>query len=271
MLAVGGVKRLDVGFAVEPEEPGHVVVTGCVEETSGPAQRRRRVADGAERVAHVVLAVPEGPLAVLPRLAPVDRGEADHEGTGGQQPRQRGRAGRRGRPPPLDDVVATQVVVKARGDAVGLGDEHVALGRVEVPARGVRPQRPPRPAVLLPGGEAERQLQEGPERGSVDGPRRDRPGPVEIAPGGREVVACQRKLDARRARVGPERLRLVRPVEAPGPGREAVRPVNGASVVAEHGLEPVRGGHTRSVGRLRRPRFGGRRRGGRRSGGGRPC
>ena len=190
--------RGEVTLAIEAEERRHVVVAGRVEETRGPAQDRRRVADGAERVAHVVLAVAEGPLAVLPRLAPVDGGEADQEGAGGQQPRQRGRGGRR--PTVLEDVVAAQVVVQARGDAVRLGDEQVALGRVEVAARGVGAQRPPGAAVLLPRGEAERQLEEGPERRPAERARRDRARPVEIAPGGREVVAGQRELDARRAR-----------------------------------------------------------------------
>ena len=244
VLAVLG-RRGEVALSIEAEERRHVVVAGRVEEASGPAQHGRRVADGAERVAHVVLAVAEGPLAVLPRLAPVDGSEAEHEDAPGQQPRQRGPGG--GRPPLLEDVVAAQVVVHARGDAIGLGDEQVALGRVEVAARGVGAQRPPGAAVLLPRGEAERQLEEGPERRPAERARRDRARPVEIAPGGREVVACQRELDARGARVGPERLRLVRPVEAPGPGSEAVRVMRAALVVAENGLEPTRAGHPRSV------------------------
>ena len=85
MLAVRGRQAGEVTLAIEAEERRHVVVAGCVEEACGPAQHRRRVADGAERVAHVVLAVAEGPLAVLPGLAPVDGGEADQESAGGQR------------------------------------------------------------------------------------------------------------------------------------------------------------------------------------------
>ena len=195
VLAIPGCYG-EVTLPIEAEECRHVVVAGCVEKTSGPAQHRRRVTDGAESVAHVVLAVAEGPLAVLPGLAPVDGGEADQESTGGQHPRQRARGGRS--PTVLEDVVAAQVMVQARGDAIGLGDEQVALGRVEVAARGVGAQRPPGAAVLLPRGEAERELEEGPERRPAERARRDRARPVEIAPRGREVV--RQPAGARRER-----------------------------------------------------------------------
>ena len=48
-------------------------------ERGAPAQRRGRVAHGGDGVSGVVLAVAEGALAVLPGLAPVDRGQTDEE------------------------------------------------------------------------------------------------------------------------------------------------------------------------------------------------
>src|SRR3989304_4386311 len=69
---------------------GQVRVAGSVEQTRGPAEDSRRVARGGERVPGVLLAIAEGPVAVLPGLAPVDRGQAEEKAAGWQEPREGG-------------------------------------------------------------------------------------------------------------------------------------------------------------------------------------
>ena len=93
VLAVG---RVEAGepVPVQAEPGGHGGVPGVVQQPGRPAEGGGRVPDGGEGVAGVVLAVPEGPRPVLPRLPPVDRRQPDQEAPGRQGGREGGRLGR---------------------------------------------------------------------------------------------------------------------------------------------------------------------------------
>ena len=75
-----GILGLDAGEiagAIEPHECGQPAAVEAVDDAGGPAERGGRVADGADRVAEIELAIAERALAIFPRLAPVDRGQAE--------------------------------------------------------------------------------------------------------------------------------------------------------------------------------------------------
>ena len=100
----------------------------------------------------VVLAIPERPLAVLPRFAPVDRRQADEEpgassGEGRPGVRVKGRA-------LFQRVFTRRIVTDATvADDVGLCRMQVAAGRIDA-------QRPARITMLLPRRQAKRAAQE---------------------------------------------------------------------------------------------------------------
>src|SRR5438045_3653354 len=111
-------------------------------------------------MAGIVLAVAEGALAVLPRLAPVHRRQPDEERARGEIAPQAGEELLRAIGAALERVLLRRVMEKPRRFAE-LGDaahEHVTLGGMEVAARRVGAQRPARRARLLPCGERERIL-----------------------------------------------------------------------------------------------------------------
>jgi hypothetical protein len=75
-----GELGLGAGGRGEAEEGSEGVVAEGRELLDAPAEQGGGVGDRGDGVAEVVLAVAEGALAVLPGLAPRDRGEAEQEG-----------------------------------------------------------------------------------------------------------------------------------------------------------------------------------------------
>jgi hypothetical protein len=109
-------------------------------------------------VTGVVVAIAEGPLAVLPRFAP----GAHEDTTLGKLRRDLQPRFARQLRPELERVLERCVVVD-RGPWMKSGDgpgDQVALGRMKITARGIDPKRPTRAAGLLPGGQRERILEE---------------------------------------------------------------------------------------------------------------
>src|SRR6185312_14029662 len=100
-------------IAVEPQPGGEIGVGRPVEKGRRPAQRRRGVPQRGEGVTRVELAIAEGPLAVLPGLAPGDRGQADEERPRGQCPGKPGGPAAVECTATLEAVVAADVVVDA--------------------------------------------------------------------------------------------------------------------------------------------------------------
>src|SRR5262245_46288526 len=66
-----------VAVAVQANKFRNVPMRPGGNELGPPSQHRRRQADGRNRMTEIVLAIPERALAVLPRLAPMDRRQRD--------------------------------------------------------------------------------------------------------------------------------------------------------------------------------------------------
>ena len=107
-------------------------------------------------MAEVVLAVAKCALTILPRFAPMNGCEGHQHNSGAT-------ARRRPRPlvedaSPFECMAVCRVVVdrgRVRQATHGAADD-VRLGRMEIAARRIHPQRPTRLAEPLPGGEPER-------------------------------------------------------------------------------------------------------------------
>src|SRR5579885_2160496 len=115
------------------------------------------------------------------------------------------------------------VVVDAGGQARPLGEHGIRFGRVQVAAGGVAPQRPALPLVLLPGGQAEGELDQEGDAIEVERPRGDGAGPVEVVVRGGKAVGQEGQIHDRGAGIRPERVRLVGPVQAAGRSRVAAQ------------------------------------------------
>lgn len=169
------VLRLGAALLAHAEKRSQFLVGDALDEPHLPSQPGGGDSQRPDRVPGVVLAVPEGALAVLPGLAPVDGGEPEQ---------QRARRQRRGELGPgivaqlgaqLERVLARRIMVDG-GPLVQPGDrarDQVTLGRVQVAARGVHPQRPARLAGLLPRRKRERVVQELRDRAAVERRRWD--------------------------------------------------------------------------------------------------
>ena len=73
----------EVGVTVETEQRRDLRIRPARQQRQPPSEERRGKPQRADRVAEVVLAVPKGALAVLPRLPPVDRGQPDEKRVSG--------------------------------------------------------------------------------------------------------------------------------------------------------------------------------------------
>jgi hypothetical protein len=71
--------RGEIGGPIDPEHRCNVVVRPVGQQRQPPAKQRRRKPQGGDGVAGVVLAIPERPLAVLPRFPPVNRSQPDQK------------------------------------------------------------------------------------------------------------------------------------------------------------------------------------------------
>ena len=228
LLALARLREVLV--AGKAEQRRDVVVGPAGEDAEVPAQKRRREAQRGQRVAGVVLAVPERALAVLPRLAPGDRRKPDEEPLGERPLLEDGA---------LHEGVVVGPIVEDAGpgrDASHGRQDHVALGRVEVPRGRVHAERPPAAAGHLPRRDGERVVEEVGDR--LDRERRGRRGrgavEVVVREPRRERPARQRH--GPRAREAAERLGLGVPVEVPERRRVAPQVVLRPFVVPEDRL-----------------------------------
>ncbi len=226
--AVGdlGLAIHEILRAVRAEQGGQFGIARVVHQPGPPAERGRRVSDGGNRVAAVVLAVAEGAHAVFPCLAPVDRAQPEqHPGRAGRPVQRRA---------PLQAVFQAQVVMHAGIQAGQRGRQQIALGRMQVAAGGIAAQRPARGTVLLPGGQAERQFEQRPDAVAVERHRRRQPPSAQVAEARVQPVGDQRQRGARRTFEAAEGIGLRRPVQMPGPWRIGAQPVLAFLVVVEN-------------------------------------
>ena len=139
-----------VRVAIEADQRRDLVVRPVRQHHGAAAGDCRRHRQRGHGVAEVVLAVAERALAVLPRLAPVDRGQHHEPGV---------RFGNSAAPLPRIDAAALVervsiggVVIHARRwNSRDRTADHVGFGRMQVAARRVHAQRPARSAKRLPG------------------------------------------------------------------------------------------------------------------------
>ena len=127
-------------------------VAQVVEQPRLPTQPGRGDAQRTQRVADIVLAVAERAVAVLPRLAPEDRGQADENRLFRQavapvqhNPLAQRAPDVRGQPRPHLQAVLGRGVVRDDRRVAQPGEsaaDQVALGRVQVAAGRVDAQRP---------------------------------------------------------------------------------------------------------------------------------
>ena len=259
-LGAGGIVRI----AIEPEELRDGGVVHAVEEEEFPSESCGREAHCPERVADVVLAIPERALAILPGFSPVNGGEPDEE----RALRKRG-----GQPCPdlgielrasLEAVLLGCVVVDAGtfAEAAERREERVALGRVEVPAGGIDAKRPLGLVELLPRRQREGVAEE--ERDGLDRKRRrfhdvsDFVSGIKLPIRKRSPGLGERKTDKRGPGVAPERIRLRRPIHGARRRGVAVVVMLRSLVIGQHDflggqvdghgarLQPVAGNRWRS-------------------------
>ena len=230
-----GMFRFRPGLARHAQQRGDLIAAQPIEQVRLPAQARRGDADGGERVADVVLAVAIRALAVFPRLAPVDRGQADEDRvrrqTGGQRlPHVEGEGRAH-----LQRMLARRVVRDHRrlGQPRHRPADQIPLGGVQVAAGWVDAQRPPLASVLFPGGKRQAVKEESRDAGEIRRRGRDE-AELEAGGVGRLVAGPDvRQLDQRRAAVAPERIGLRRPIETTGTISEPAEMVLGRLMIRE--------------------------------------
>ena len=208
-----------------------------VDELHLPAQGCRRKRERPDRVTDIVLTVSKRAFPVFPGLPHVNRAQADQERPLSER-RPQGGPHLREVGPGLDGVREAGVVSQQRrlGKTWNRRQEKMRLGRVEVAARRVDSQCPARRAGLFPGRERERLVKKLSERSAVESNRRGRI-PEEGVPGRHGRRRHPLELQLRRAVVGPERVRLARPVEVTKRARVAVGMMLGTLVVGEDDLD----------------------------------
>ena len=206
-----------------PKSPASVVVGTGVEQDGRPAQGGGRVADGGEGVPDIVLAVAEGTFAVLPGLAPVDRGQADQQPPGGPLVPDGGR----NRSPALERMRIGGVMEHA-----GLPRE-VGLGGVQVAAGGVHPKRPPGATIDFQAEQPERAAEELADRARSQGRGRLAPACTARRSHAPPATASRGNSSTGAPRVAAERIRLALPVEIPGrPGKAVEVVLRGLVILA---------------------------------------
>jgi hypothetical protein len=242
-----GQLGLGAGAWAQAEQRGQGRVVGRRQLDRAPALQRGREGDRGDRMAEVVLAVAKRSLAVLPRLAPGDRAEAE------QQARRRQAAAQRGPGVGIDGGAALErvqqrtVVIEAwpRGQAVDRRREQVGLGRVQVAARWIDAQRPARCALLLPRRQREAVKQQGVDPRHAERRGRDGARTKQVAPARPARQAAARQGQRLGAGIHTKRIGLAVPVEISERGRVPTRPMLAALVVRQHQFVVV--GHARTL------------------------
>jgi hypothetical protein len=234
-----GVLGLDPGLNLHAQERSQIIVGEAFEQLGLPAEPRRRHSEAADRVTGVVVAITEGPLAVLPRFAPVNGRQAHQERSLRELCRDLPPCFTRQLHPELERVRERRVVVDRRprmkpGD--GSGDQ-VPFSRVKIAARRIDPKRPTGAPRLLPGGEGEGILKELGDRGTVqrawsDMTKREDGLIARLRPQRQEI-----ERQYRGAFESAERIGLRVPVQVTESSRKAKRMVFRALVVRQSDVQ----------------------------------
>ncbi|MCY1438484.1 hypothetical protein D9M71_546860 [compost metagenome] len=186
-------------------------------------------------MAEIVVAVAIGALAVLPRLAPGNAGQRQQQAAVrqcalqliGQRSRQFGAH--------LQRMHVCRVVRQHSGlvHSPG-GQQQVGLGRVQVAARRIDPQRPAVAAGLLPGRQRQAVVEQLRHAGQVERRRTAQRAGEDAVVRRRFLLRAVQQLDQPRPVVATERRRLGRPVQPSGAGGELLRAVHAQPVVGTY-------------------------------------
>src|SRR5690349_10023398 len=120
--------------AIELEQARNDVVRDGQNQSGLPAEDGRRVAHRSYGMAAIMLAVAPGAHAVFPCFAPVDRTDANKNTFA---PKYFGPSRIIDDGALLEDMIATQIVIETCGQTVQLRTYEIALGRMQISARGV--------------------------------------------------------------------------------------------------------------------------------------
>ena len=236
LFALGGT---EVGVAIESEQAGELR-RAASHRLQRPAQHGSGIAQRADGVANIKLAVAKGAFAVFPGFAPLNAGEGDEDAR-----RRRGdslllRCEGRAQ---LQHMLAHRVVMDSIGDAVDTLTDQPGFSRMQVAAGGIHAHGPAIRPVLFPGRQREAEFKQQTDGVAVQRARRDAAGLEQVGPGGRKLVGRQRQRGQRSAGVAAKRVGLGVPVQRIGAGRVAAQTVLGALVIGlRHGH-----GHGRGV------------------------
>ena len=226
------------------EEIFVAIDAGCRGDVAVRPRRRQRATPshdgGANRyggycVSHVVLAVAERALAVLPRFAPMNGGQRDEQhvrpSATGAIPRTRVEHAAH-----LERMTIRGVVIHRRlvGEARQRSADHIRFGGMEIPARRVDPQRPSRRLKTLPRRESERMPEHVADSSGTQLFRRHlEPARLIEARAGGDIAGLMERED-RRIRKPAKRARLRCPVEMAERSGEPLEMMFRPVVVAIH-------------------------------------
>ena len=136
LLALGACEILG---SIQAEQVVDRLVGQAMQQHCAPAQGRGGDPQRADRVSDVMLAIAEGTFAVLPRLAPVDRRQADQKRLRREPAHQRRAQRSVAVRSPFEPVLARRVVVQPRlvAKAGQRADQQVGFGRMQVATRRI--------------------------------------------------------------------------------------------------------------------------------------
>ncbi|MNN39423.1 hypothetical protein D3C81_1534590 [compost metagenome] len=114
------------------------------------------------------------------------------------------------------------------------GQQQVGLGRMQVAARRIDPQRPAIAAGFLPGRQRQAVVEQLRDAGEVERRRRTQRAAEHAVVGRRLFLRTMQQFDQPAAVVASERRRLGRPVQPPRPRGELLRAVHAQLVVGAY-------------------------------------
>ena len=140
--------------AVETQEPSDHGARKARKQRKAPTLCGRSNPERSQRVADIVLTIPEGPLSVLPGFSPMDRRQTRDERACRIGIEERARSAGAEHSPPLERMRTRRIVIDRSRitQFFDRGQYHVALGRMEVPTGRIRAKRPRCAVERLPRG-----------------------------------------------------------------------------------------------------------------------
>ncbi len=233
--------RFGVAGVEDAHQRGELVRARFIYELRLPAQAGRSNGNGSQRMTHIVLAITVSPLPILPRLAPMDRGQAEQQCALGQAggeltPEFRGHSR-----PDLQRMLTRRIVcdqgriAQPRNRAA----DQITLRRMQIAAGRIHPQRPPAAAILFPCRERQAIQQQLGDRVIIQRRGRNHSRCESGSIGRFGVGGNVRQWDEGRAGVAAEWIGLGRPIQIARPRRRRLERVLAELVIIEDHIRRV--------------------------------